>query len=132
MLSAANRMRKSGEFSQVFRQGKRSGNQYLVVHAISDGRINEADLNEAGFVVDKKVGLVVGKSVGNSVVRHRVSRKLRHIIRHYLGDLICTAMVIRALPASADATSDVLEQALLKEFRRLSLLRSDFSRSKNE
>ncbi|WP_124054485.1 ribonuclease P protein component [Arcanobacterium ihumii] len=132
MLPAANRMRKSGEFSQVFRQGKRSGNQYLVVHTISDGQINEAGLSEVGFVVDKKVGLVVGKSVGNSVVRHRVSRKIRHIIRHYLDDLTCTAMVIRALPAAADATSDVLEQALLKEFRRLSLLRSDFSRSKNE
>ncbi|MFC5369327.1 ribonuclease P protein component [Arcanobacterium bovis] len=122
MLPAANRMRKSGEFSQVFRHGKRSGNQFLVVHTLCDGQVNEAGLDEVGFVVDKKIGFVVGKAVGNSVVRHRVTRKLRHILRNYVDDLECDALVIRALSPAAGADFHTLEKALVREFRRLNIL----------
>lgn len=53
-----------------------------------------------------KVGFVVSKAVGNSVVRHRVSRKLRHVVRDRLARLPeGTSLVVRALPASAEASS---------------------------
>jgi ribonuclease P protein component len=53
-----------------------------------------------------RAGLVVSKAVGGSVVRHRVSRRLRHLLAPRLGELPAGAMlVIRALPPAADATS---------------------------
>jgi ribonuclease P protein component len=53
-----------------------------------------------------RAGLVVSKAVGGSVVRHRVSRRLRHLLAPRLGELPSGAMlVVRALPAAADATS---------------------------
>jgi ribonuclease P protein component len=60
-----------------------------------------------------KVGFVVSKAVGNSVVRHRVSRKLRHLVRDRL-DLLPpgTSLVVRALAPSADADSAELGRDL--------------------
>ncbi|TWF77506.1 ribonuclease P protein component [Pseudonocardia hierapolitana] len=53
-----------------------------------------------------RAGLVVSKAVGGSVVRHRVSRRLRHLLAPRLGELPAGAMlVVRALPPAADATS---------------------------
>ena len=53
-----------------------------------------------------RVGLVVSKAVGGSVVRHRVARRLRHVMRDRLDRLPPgTRMVVRALPKSADADS---------------------------
>lgn len=53
-----------------------------------------------------RLGLSVGKSVGNSVVRHAVSRKLRHVSAPHLAALPAgTQLVIRALPTAAGASS---------------------------
>jgi len=49
---------------------------------------------------------VVSKAVGGAVVRHRVSRRLRHLLAPRLGALPAGAMlVVRALPPAATATS---------------------------
>jgi ribonuclease P protein component len=56
--------------------------------------------------VSPRVGLVVSKAVGGAVVRHRVSRRLRHVMRDRLSRLPAgSRVVIRALPRSADAES---------------------------
>jgi len=48
----------------------------------------------------------VSKSVGNSVVRHAVSRKLRHVVRERLVLLPAGAhLVVRALAGAGTATS---------------------------
>jgi ribonuclease P protein component len=48
----------------------------------------------------------VSKAVGGSVVRHRVSRRLRHLLAPRLDGLPAGAMVVvRALPPAAEATS---------------------------
>jgi ribonuclease P protein component len=53
-----------------------------------------------------RAGLVVSKAVGGSVVRHRVSRRLRHLLAPRLAELPPGAMVVvRALPLAAEATS---------------------------
>ena len=53
-----------------------------------------------------RAGLVVSKAVGGSVVRHRVSRRLRHLLVPRVGELPAgTMLVIRALPPAAHATS---------------------------
>jgi len=59
--------------------------------------------------IPPRVGLAVSKAVGGSVVRHRVARKLRHVVAVHVEQLPdgCS-MVIRALPAAATATSSEL------------------------
>ena len=53
-----------------------------------------------------RAGLVVSKAVGGAVVRHRVSRKLRHLLAPRLSALPSGAMlVVRALPPASSATS---------------------------
>jgi ribonuclease P protein component len=49
---------------------------------------------------------VVSKAVGGSVVRHRVARRIRHVMRDRLDRLPPgTRLVVRALPKSASADS---------------------------
>jgi len=53
-----------------------------------------------------RVGFVVSKAVGGSVVRHRVARRLRHVLRGRLDQVPAgTRLVVRALPRSATADS---------------------------
>ena len=69
-----------------------------------------------------RVGFVVSKAVGNSVVRHRVVRRLRHVVRDRLGTVRpgCT-LVVRALPSAATAASADLGGDIDSAIRRLRL-----------
>ncbi len=79
----------------MVRSGRRAGTRHLVVHLLGTGRSTPA---RAGFVVSGKVG--------NSVVRHRVTRRLRPLVRRELAGLTAgTDVVVRALPAAATASS---------------------------
>ena len=67
-----------------------------------------------------RAGFVVGKAVGNSVVRHRVTRRLRSVLREELHRLPPTAdLVVRARPEAADADSALLRRDLLAGIDRL-------------
>ena len=60
---------------------------------------------------DPRVGFVVSKAVGNAVRRNKVKRRLRHVARERLAALPASAvLVVRALPAAADATYGGLAQ----------------------
>ncbi|MCW2746868.1 MAG: rnpA [Nocardioidaceae bacterium] len=64
----------------------------------------------------------MSKAVGNAVVRNQVKRRLRHLVSGRLGAVPAGAsLVIRALPASAGASSVVLgrdlDAALAKALR---------------
>ena len=75
MLAQRNRLRKASDFA-IAAKGKRvSGENFLLYVATPLG-------DQTGAPV--KVGLIVGKNVGGSVVRHRVSRQLRHAIAPHL------------------------------------------------
>lgn len=104
MLPAQYRMTRSADFGQTVSRGVRAVQPDLVVHALRvDDPASEAP----------KIGLVVAKSVGNAVVRHRVSRRLRHVARDVLEELAAgDRIVIRALPSSRHAISARLEQEL--------------------
>jgi ribonuclease P protein component len=66
------------------------------------------------------VGFIVSSAVGGSVVRHRVTRQLRHIMWQQLESLPeGMRVVVRALPAAATATSVELETDVVKALKRL-------------
>ncbi|GAA2990509.1 ribonuclease P protein component [Actinokineospora diospyrosa] len=126
MLPAACRLTNSADFRLVTRRGRRAGRPRLVVHAITAGagtEPHEADPSAARTPAAPRVGFVVSKAVGNAVVRHRVARKLRHVVRARIGTLPPgSTLVVRALPVSAEATSAELGQDFDAAIRRLRLV----------
>lgn len=102
-------MTRSAEFSATVGHGVRSSQPCLVVHLATD----DADLT------GPRIGLVVSKAVGNAVVRHRVSRRLRHVAHPLIDELSADQrLVIRALPKAADASSARLGDQLSHAVRR--------------
>ena len=62
---------------------------------------------------DPLVGFVVSKAVGPAVTRNLVKRRLRHLARERTASLPPRGMlVVRALPAAADASYDELAREL--------------------
>jgi ribonuclease P protein component len=93
-------MRRSADFAETVRTGRRAGRRTLVVH------LRPPSTDGASPDAAPIVGLVVGRSVGGSVVRHRVSRRLRAQLLPRLHRLPTgSAAVVRALPPAATATS---------------------------
>ena len=67
-----------------------------------------------------RAGFVVGRSVGNSVVRHRVTRRLRAVVRDELHRLSPSAdLVVRARPEAAEADVTALRRDLGSGLDRL-------------
>jgi ribonuclease P protein component len=103
MLPSAHRLRASGDFTLIQRRGTRISRPTFILSALL--RPDCAT----------RFGLSVGKGVGNSVVRHSVSRKLRHVAAHHLAHLPTgTQVVVRALPQAAGASSAELEADLVQ------------------
>ncbi|MFC4950302.1 ribonuclease P protein component [Pseudonocardia sp. GCM10023141] len=95
MLPAGSRLTHRDEFASVMRRGRRAGRSSLVVH-----------LHRSGDGSEARAGFVVSKAVGGSVVRHRVTRRLRHLVAPLLPTLPPGALlVVRALPPAAAASS---------------------------
>jgi ribonuclease P protein component len=115
VLPVAARLRRSEDFRVVMRRGVRAGKRRLVVHALTTDPPGPAEPARAGFVVSKVVG--------NSVIRHQVTRRLRHLVSKRIGTLPpgCS-LVIRALPPAATATSKELGTDLDAALKRLGLL----------
>jgi ribonuclease P protein component len=90
-------MRRSSEFAAVIRGGRRARRGIVVVH-----HLPQADPGRAA-----SIGFVVSRAVGSSTTRHRVVRRLRHLMRAQLDALpLGSATVVRALPEAATASSD--------------------------
>lgn len=121
MLPATARLTRSGDFAHVTRHGRRAGRPRLVVHAVPT---TDTELTRTGSPV--RVGFVVSKAVGNSVVRHRVTRRLRHVVAGRLGTLQPgSTLVVRALPSAAHASSAELGMDFDAAVRRLKLVSAD-------
>lgn len=103
MLPKQHRLHRPADFTVVVRGGRRVGRRHLVLHIRRVNDVADAPIARMG---GPRVGLIVSKGVGNSVVRHRVSRYLRHAVGAVLADVPADVdMVIRALPQSATATT---------------------------
>ena len=108
VLPATARLTHRDDFTASVRRGRRIGRKLVVMHVL---------LADAVAVVDPsagpRVGFVVSKAVGCSVVRHRVARRLRHLMRGRLSRLPAgSRVVVRALPAAAAADSAALGRDL--------------------
>jgi len=122
LLPAAARLTRRDDFATGVQRGRRAARGSVVVHLARAGvtdplpSVSPTVTSELG----PKVGFVVGRTVGGSVVRHRVARRLRHLMRSRLVTLPAGSLVVvRALPASAGASSAALGDDLDGALRRL-------------
>jgi ribonuclease P protein component len=108
VLPRPSRVHTAAEFSEVVRRGRRASRPLLTVHLLM------ADApGDAGDTGPARAGLVVSKAVGGSVVRHRTSRRLRHLLLDRLPALPAGArLVVRAAPAAGTAPSAALGRDL--------------------
>ncbi len=89
MLPQRYRLRKSVDFSEVMRHGRKVRRGTVVLYAHSAER--------------NRCGLVVGKQVGGAVTRNRVKRRLRHGVSDLVRQQPAMSVVIRALPGAGEA-----------------------------
>lgn len=81
------------------RFGKKYSSRLLVLHVAQDPTISS------------RCAFAVGKNVGNSVIRHRITRQLRHIMLSRLAQFPPgSQVVVRALPGTKDANSASLAE----------------------
>jgi ribonuclease P protein component len=115
LLPAGTRLTRREDFATAVQRGRRAACGPVVVHL---ARLGAHDTISAGEPA--RVGFVVSRPVGGAVVRHRVQRRLRHLMRSRLATLPAGALVVvRALPASAGASSAALGDGLDGALRRL-------------
>ncbi|RNE48128.1 ribonuclease P protein component [Corynebacterium alimapuense] len=120
MLPKQHKFTSPAEFSRTIKRGRRTGTRTVVVHAMDHSRAAGAEVSHQG---GPRVGLIVSKAVGNAVIRHRTSRRLRHVCSSFFDDLpITTDLVVRALPAAGAASSSDLERDLRRALRKLAIL----------
>ena len=94
MLPAKNRLRTSKDFVLTTKTGFRATSLSLVVYL----KTNPNNPTNASNSSAPLVGLIVNKSVGGSVVRHRVSRQLRHLAATHISSIPADSrLVIRVL-----------------------------------
>lgn len=94
MVPRHHRLQRSTQFEAAVRHGVRAARRHVVVHLAHSAAIKQA-----------LVGFVVSKAVGNAVVRHKVSRQLRHVMAGRIDSLPSDCLlVIRANPTAATAS----------------------------
>jgi ribonuclease P protein component len=112
MLERSQRLTERRHFVSAIRRGRRSGTPTLVVHWLA-AHGAETSSAKPGMADPARAGLIVGRAVGTAVVRNRVKRRLRHVLRPRLEHLPAgSALVVRALPPAAAATSELLSMDL--------------------
>ena len=111
MLPREHRLRRSGDFARVRREGRAWSHPWLVVTAVPNG----------GTV--SRVGFTVSKRVGKAHVRNLVRRRLREATRAYLPELAPGYdIVIISRPALASQPFAALAGALAQQLRHARLL----------
>lgn len=109
MLPRRHRISNSTDFSLVTRTGRKTRRGCLLVYSRAPNGMEPTGPGLSTEEQNARVGLIVSRRVGNSVVRHRVSRVLRHQVRERLSALDPgTMLVVRALPgAGAKSNSGI-------------------------
>ncbi|WP_018177316.1 ribonuclease P protein component [Jongsikchunia kroppenstedtii] len=107
MLAPHHRLTRRSDFTRTLKFGVRANRRHFVAYVdrpeYAPGQV---------LVGGPRFGLIVGKSVGNAVTRHAVSRKLRAAAAGNTSIDPQTMVVLRALPAAAQASSTILAAEL--------------------
>ena len=74
MLEKQHRLRKNKEFGYIYKKGESVFSKTLSLFYVKTKKIF-------------KIGFSINNKIGNSVVRHRIKRRLAHIIKVYLPKL---------------------------------------------
>jgi len=110
LLPREHRLTSGDDFRLASRKGRRAGTRTLVAHLW----VPEESTGPA------RAGFVVSKAVGSAVIRNRVKRRLRHLAREQITSLPGSAvLVVRALPASAEASYAELKADLASALARV-------------
>jgi ribonuclease P protein component len=108
VLARTNRIVTADDFRSVLRRGRRVAGETMIVSSVATG---------AGLPA--RFGFVITKKVGNAVNRNLVRRRLRAIARELVdGGMAGTDVVVRALPASAEADWTTLHSELTTVMER--------------
>lgn len=98
MLPAKYRLRRRGDVANVLSKGRKTPAGAVVIHSIPANQ----PPTQFAFVVSKKVG--------NSVVRHRVTRVLRHIVAEQVTSFNPPQqIVVRALSKASQIPTEVIK-----------------------
>ena len=127
MLAQRHRLTGAQDFTSTVRGGSRKGSATLVGHLRAPAEpLEPAAAQPTQPIRPPRVGFVVSRAVGNAVVRNRTKRRLRHLVSARLGERPdgCT-LVVRALPAAANADSARLGEDLDRVLRRLTVTDRD-------
>ncbi|WP_322134646.1 ribonuclease P protein component [Antiquaquibacter oligotrophicus] len=96
-------MTDARDFRAISRKGRRVSNEHTILHVVSTGS------------APSRFGFIVTKAVGGAVVRNRVRRRLRAACYSLLPALgVGNDVVIRALPASAEAEWSTLQSEIAR------------------
>ncbi|MGO1456714.1 MAG: ribonuclease P protein component [Corynebacterium casei] len=119
MLPTHLKLTSPTQFRRTIKRGRRVGSRTVVVHAYDTTTDTELVAN-GPLTNGPRFGLVVSKAVGNAVIRHRTSRRLRHVCMSLVDELPDSLdIVIRALLPSGQATSADLEEDLRSALQRV-------------
>lgn len=110
MLPRSLRVTSSSDHRDVSRRGRRAATSRLVVHLLTPvGEVAPATDDTVVSAAPARAGVVVGRPVGNAVVRHRVARRLRHLLGPRLAAVPTgSLLVVRARPGAGSVSSRVL------------------------
>ncbi|GAA4834620.1 ribonuclease P protein component [Garicola koreensis] len=124
MLPKPHRLTASQDFSAVMRRGAKAGTS-TVVAAVLISRPAAAGERWDASTVSWRCGFIVSKAVGNAVIRHRTTRRLRHIVADLIDSGTIelprqarTEIVIRSLAESAQADHAALTADVHSGLRR--------------
>ncbi|MBO0594646.1 ribonuclease P protein component [Nesterenkonia sp. E16_7] len=119
MLPKEHRLTSSRDHRATMRHGSRAGGEGLMVSVLL-----RAEGPGAGGP-SWRCGLVVSKAVGNAVVRHRVQRRLRHIVMDLMRHEALETdpghtldLVIRAFPEITSMDHAQLREEVLRAAAR--------------
>lgn len=132
MLPAQNKLTSSVQFRTTMRKGRRAGSSTVVVHLwdSAESLDGSGEQGEVASFGGPRFGLIVSKAVGNAVIRHRTSRRLRHVCARIAADspeLLTPThhVVIRALAGSGQVSSQDLERDIRHGLRKAGRVRTD-------